>query len=166
MRTQSSAYGMLAAIFSAPGLEIHSDDVLVDVGCGKGRVLNYWLNRRLPNRMIGIELNDDIAVATRARLERYENVKIITGDIAESYPKEGTLFFMYNPFGKETMRSFAENACRMAASGKPIRLAYLNPTCLDVFSSDEWEITRLRSGSADEAVLITHKPVSSNGGNR
>ena len=36
----NTPYFILPIIFD--GI-IHDDDVLVDVGCGKGRVLNWWL---------------------------------------------------------------------------------------------------------------------------
>ncbi|MEJ7639236.1 MAG: class I SAM-dependent methyltransferase, partial [Singulisphaera sp.] len=70
----------------------------MDIGCGKGRVLNFWLERFPNNRIIGVELDDRVADRTRRRLERWRNVKIITGDAVAALPAEGTIFWMFNPF--------------------------------------------------------------------
>src|SRR5262249_40689383 len=56
------------------GLAVTPEDVLVDVGCGLGRVINWWLNLGLANRMIGIELDPDVAQRTRTRLAPFRNV--------------------------------------------------------------------------------------------
>jgi hypothetical protein len=40
-------YHVLRDIFAR--VPVTPDDVLVDVGCGEGRVINFWLSRRLTN---------------------------------------------------------------------------------------------------------------------
>ena len=77
-RSSNVTYYALSLIFK--GETIAPDDVLVDVGCGKGRVLNWWLSKRLPNRIVGLELDPEVAAHTRHRLRKYRNVTIITGD--------------------------------------------------------------------------------------
>jgi len=64
----NSQYSVLPPIFDG---RIGRDDVLVDVGCGKGRVINWWLSRGLRNRIVGIELEPEVASATAKRLARY-----------------------------------------------------------------------------------------------
>ena len=157
MPTQSADYRALKAIFNLPELKIHSEDILVDVGCGKGRVLNYWLSQGLSNRMIGVELNSEIAAKTRTRLMRFHNVKVVTGDIVKCYPRDGTLFFLYNPFRIEIMQSFVEKLRNTALSRKNIRIAYLNSRCLEAFSPDQWQITSLPVGLIEDVVLICPK---------
>ncbi len=72
--------------------------MLVDIGCGKGRVINFWLHQGLTNRLIGLELDPDVATAAQQRLAPYRNVQIIVGDAIENLPTDGTLFYLYNPF--------------------------------------------------------------------
>jgi len=65
-------YYELPRIFSARnGLEITPSDVLVDIGCGKGRVINWWLGLGLGNRIIGLEIEELLAIEARKRLQRY-----------------------------------------------------------------------------------------------
>ena len=45
----------------------------------------------------------------RNRLARYPNVEIITGDATQVLPEDGTLFFLFNPFGPEVMKRFMEH---------------------------------------------------------
>src|SRR5688572_19680524 len=46
-------YHVLRDIFAR--VPFKPDDVLVDIGCGEGRVINFWLSRRVKNPIIGIE---------------------------------------------------------------------------------------------------------------
>jgi len=57
----NTPYAVLPQVFAG---RIGRDDVLVDVGCGKGRVINWWLSRGLRNRMYGIEIDPEVAAAT------------------------------------------------------------------------------------------------------
>src|SRR5580704_16367679 len=63
-------------------INIHPDDVLVDVGCGAGRVLNYWLSLGLPNKLIGIEYDEAVARRTAQTYRKRANVQILSGDAA------------------------------------------------------------------------------------
>src|SRR5262245_7544268 len=95
--TLSTDYPQLKIVFRSDRVPITADDVLVDVGCGKGRVINYWLMSGHRNRMVGIEIDDDIARLPRRRLRRYPNVSILTGDAVALLPADGTKFYLWNP---------------------------------------------------------------------
>jgi precorrin-6B methylase 2 len=69
---------------------IEPNDVLVDVGCGKGRVTNWWLSQGLRNRMVGIELDPDVASATEKRLRRFSNVTILNEDATAWMPDDAS----------------------------------------------------------------------------
>jgi SAM-dependent methyltransferase len=101
--TANSDYGTIRALFRG---RICTSDVLVDVGCGKGRVINAWLLAGYSNQIIGVELDPDVAAQTRARLQRFPNVSIITGDIITTFPDNGTVFYLYNPFTFDIMCKF------------------------------------------------------------
>lgn len=55
-------YSVINTIFSL--VPIGEQDVLVDVGCGKGRVINYWLSQGYTNKMVGLELDPQVAAQT------------------------------------------------------------------------------------------------------
>jgi hypothetical protein len=154
MATQSMDYAQLDYLFRRNELPIHESDVLVDVGCGKGRVINYWLGRGLKNRIIGLELDESIAAKTRLRLARYPNVEIITGDATVNLPEDGTLFFLFNPFGPDVLKRFMEQWKRLPGA----RMIYWYCLHLDVIDLDSsWILEALRTGDPKRAVLIRSK---------
>jgi hypothetical protein len=149
--TMSMDYAQLAYLFSHNELPVHESDVLVDVGCGKGRVINYWLGRGVRNRIIGIELDEEVARATRLRLARHRNVEIVTGDVSQSLPGDGTLFFLFNPFGPEVTRRFMQQLKQRPG----VRIIYWYCLHLDVIEDDPWwHIDQLVTGDHKPAVLI------------
>jgi SAM-dependent methyltransferase len=149
--TQSMDYAQLSYVFDRNKLPIHGSDVLVDVGCGKGRVINFWLGRGYRNRIVGIELDPAIADATRARLRRFTNVEIVTGDATELTPADGTLFFLFNPFGPDVMRRFIGHLKHRPS----VRIIYYYCVHLEVIAGDPfWTVEPLRTGDWKRAVLI------------
>ena len=86
----------------------NSNDVLVDVGCGQGRMINYWLEKKTNNRIVGIENDEGIARATKERLKSYKNVEIICGDATKCTPLDATFIYMFNPFDFETTQKFSD----------------------------------------------------------
>src|SRR5690606_1311287 len=55
-------YDVLATLFRA--VDVHPDDVIVDVGAGKGRALNWFLSRYPGTRLYGIELDPEVCART------------------------------------------------------------------------------------------------------
>lgn len=109
-------------------------DVLVDVGCGAGRVINHWLRLDVPCPIFGLEIDVSVAAATRRRLRRRSNVTIITGDAVENLPPNGTVFFLFNPFDEATMRRFANAVALLAEEAdRTVTILYLNCKYVAVF---------------------------------
>jgi len=132
--TNNIPYLALTLIFRSE--QISADDVLVDLGCGKGRVINWWLGLGLRNQIVGIELDPEVAGQTRHRLRKYSNVRIITGDAIENLPAEGTLIFLFNPFGEATVKRLRDRVVHLHRSGK-IRIYYYNCVHADLFREDD-----------------------------
>jgi ubiquinone/menaquinone biosynthesis C-methylase UbiE len=130
-------YTVLPKIFRL--VKISKADVLVDVGCGKGRVISYWLSRHYRNKMIGLELDEQVAAKTRKQLSRWKNVTIISGNAIQNLPNDGTIFYFYNPFSKEIVEQF-ENKIAEMNKNKPITIIYYNPKSIDVFRNSNWKI--------------------------
>ena len=141
----NSQYSVLPYVFAD---RIGAHDVLVDVGCGKGRVINWWLSQGLRNRMIGIEHNREVAAATAKRLRRYGNVTIVNEDATSWMPDDATVAYMYSPFGVEIMGRFKERVAEEYA-GRGVTLLYWNPQFVEVFLADsrfDTEVHELPSG--------------------
>ena len=131
--TANTSYLALSLLFS--GERITGDDVLVDVGCGKGRVINWWLNRGISNAIIGLELDPEVSARTRDRLRKYPNVTIISGDAVENLPSAGTLFLVANPFDRNVVKRFKERILKLERPDR-IRIFYYNSESADIFAND------------------------------
>jgi len=146
--TTNSQYEDLPHLFAAA--EIGPGDVIVDVGCGKGRVLN-WLVRAYPeNRLYGIELDPAVCADTARRLRRFGNVKVLCGDATELLPPEGTVFYLFNPFDESVMRRF------VSALPEPARVVYYKSKFLEPFREDPTLVVseiELPSGSHESALI-------------
>jgi hypothetical protein len=146
-----SQYHVLRDVFAR--VPIDPSDVLVDIGCGEGRVINFWLSQGLTNPMIGIEAVQAVASATSERYRKYKNVAIMGGDVLDNLPNHGTLFYLYNPFSDETVARFEEAIRPLNA-----RVVYYQNNCMKPFESQHWTIEPIVSkGTVYEfqAALIT-----------
>lgn len=136
--TANTDYGVLPLIFNG---RIHDSDVLVDVGCGKGRVINWWLSQGLRNRIIGIEIDGAVARVTQKRLEGFRNVEIVTGDVIQHLPMEGTLFYLFNPFKAVVVEAFKNRMEQMFPGRRDITILYYNCVHKEIFGLDlNWSV--------------------------
>jgi len=141
--TANSDYEALAHLFAPLRDRIREHSVLVDVGCGKGRVLNFWL-REFPDRQVcGIELDESVAADTARRLSSYPRVRVLQGDVRELIPPEATFFYLFNPFNREVLADFVARlkASPQALQGRQIDILYYNPLHADVFEASDAVIT-------------------------
>jgi SAM-dependent methyltransferase len=132
-----SKYSVLPKIFKLA--KIKKEDVLVDIGCGKGRVINYWLFKRYQNKIIGLELDQKIARQTAKQFSRVDRVTIMPGNALFHIPDDGTFFYFYNPFSFEVV-SELEKILSDRFKNKPIRIIYYNPKSIEVFKNGKWKI--------------------------
>lgn len=135
--TYHTDYSVMPIIFK--NVEIAPETVLVDIGCGKGRVINFWLSKKYTNRIYGLELDPVIASQTAAQFSKWENVKIISGDAISHLPTDGTLFYFYNPFSEEKVKDFENRLADPSQFGK-VQIIYYNPKSLHVFDDSKWQI--------------------------
>jgi hypothetical protein len=121
-------------------VKIMPSDVLVDVGCGAGRVLNYWLSLKLPNKLIGIEYDPDTARRAMQTYRRWSNVEILQGDAVEIAPAcGGTLFYFFNPLMPDGVHRF-----EAAVRGRPVRILYYYPRYPQAFEHDAWRMEHIQ----------------------
>ncbi len=145
----NSDYHALSRIFEN---RIRDSDVLVDVGCGRGRVINWWLTHYPGNDVIGIEVDENIARQTEKRLDKHPNVKIVSGDAIENIPKNGTIFYFYNPFEVAEVEAFKDRLASLFDSSHRILLLYYNCKHLSVFERDPgWRFERVDLGGPKSA---------------
>ena len=152
--TSSAHYGYLARLFSDHNVSIGPDDVLVDVGSGKGRVLNFWLHKGLRNRLVGIEIDERWASFAEQRLHDYPNVEIICGDVFETIPRDGTIFYIFNPFSREVCARFKDLLRDLRGPGADVTLVYYLSQNADLFEDDPaWEVTHVTDNVFHPAII-------------
>ncbi len=112
-------------------VELGASDVFVDIGCGNGRVLCLAARRKV-RKCVGIEYRPALAREAAKNAQslrgRRSPIEIIAHDAADGDFSEGTVFWMFNPFGEQTMRRVVG---RIIASQKThprrVRLVYVRP---------------------------------------
>lgn len=93
------------------GREVTPEDVFVDFGCGKGRVLCQAA--RYPfGRVIGVEISEPLVEIARSNVERSrgrfacESVEVVTADVADfKVPDDLTVAYFYHPFAGSTFET-------------------------------------------------------------
>jgi SAM-dependent methyltransferase len=149
----NSEYDDLPHLFAAAGVAL--DDVIVDVGCGKGRVINWLLSHHPTNRIVGIELDPEICARTAHRLRRRPNVEIRCGDAVELLPPDGTVFYLFNPFDEDVLRRFADRLAGRASRPERVRLVYYNSRFATVLTDDErYEVSAVELPSRSQEAVI------------
>jgi predicted RNA methylase len=128
-------------------------DVVYEIGAGLGRVACAFARRNVL-RVVAVELNPRLAGrirenATRLRGRRC-SLDVRCVDAATASIEEGTVFFLFNPFGAETLRAVLANLERsLQASPRIVRVIYVNPQPEHdpVFANATWlqETGRMRT---------------------
>lgn len=117
-------------------------DVVYDLGSGMGRVVCLFARRRV-KRCVGVELFPslcEIAGENSRRLKgKLSPIEIRQNDVAQADFSSGTVFFLFNPFGAETMRLVLNRIHDSCYKPKqPLRIIYYKDLHADVFESCSW----------------------------
>jgi SAM-dependent methyltransferase len=117
------------------GKNISPEDVFIDFGSGKGRMV-YLAARYYPfKKVIGVEISDNLNLIAKKNLDKHKNklrcrdVEIITTNISEYViPDNITLVYLYDPF-REAL--FVDLIKRLRTSltqyPRSMRIIYRNP---------------------------------------
>jgi SAM-dependent methyltransferase len=97
-------------------------DVFLDVGCGKGRVLAYLLKSHAPCRLCGIEINEISGRTAQEWTQKYDRVDVMIGDAFRLDYNDYTVLFLGRPFLPKTFQQFLESM--EASLTHPITLIY------------------------------------------
>jgi hypothetical protein len=121
------------------GESVSVDDVFIDFGSGKGRMV-YLAARHFPFRkIIGVEISEKLNGIARKNIEknrrrlRSKDIQLVTGNISNYLITDDiTVVYMYNPFGGQ---AFVELIKKLRASlnrrPREMRIIYRNPVMHD-----------------------------------
>jgi len=112
-------------------LALNADDVFVDIGCGKGRVVCRAALRPI-RQVIGVDIDADLCNAAEQNVKSLVGakapVRIINLPAQEFDYLDCTAFFLFNSFGASTLEQVLATIHRsLAANPRSIRFAYVNP---------------------------------------
>ena len=118
--SQSTHYCVLEKVYE--GAEFSPSDRLIDVGCGKGRVLAFLLSRKFPGQLYGVELTEEVAEFCRKWTEKYDNVTVYSGNAFDLDYNDYTVLNLCRPFLPDMFLKFVEKLEDELVH--PIRLFY------------------------------------------
>lgn len=107
--TQSTDYRLLDEAFGT--CPIKKDDVIVDIGCGEGRILSYlYLRGFKDTKMIGVELDPEVTEIAKKRTEKCNNIDVRCANALDCADiiSDASVILMSNPFGEEIVKLFVD----------------------------------------------------------
>jgi len=123
-------------------LPLSPGDHLLDIGCGKGRVLCFFALRRL-RRCSGIEISPSLAEQARSNARhlraRHAPIDVTHADAIDAEIGDASVIYLFNPFSAEVMRPVLrkiENSLR--ARPRALRICYVNPVQGALLEARDW----------------------------
>ena len=104
--SESTCYWALDAIFKEFAFD--QSDSFIDVGCGKGRILAYLTDKKVPCLLTGIELNKEVYDYAKNWAEAYHQISLIHGNAFEQDYNRYTIIFLARPFETEAFHKFTK----------------------------------------------------------
>lgn len=133
-------YSLIWAILH--NLALSSSDVFVDIGCGKGRVICCAARFNIRG-VTGVEISKnlcEIAERNAVRVSRRRApITIINTPAQDCDYLNGTVFYLFNPFGALTLRRVLTKI-QLSVSAHPrlVRIVYVNPQHESLFQAHDW----------------------------
>lgn len=110
-RYEAVSFYMLEKLFAAFE-KISGKTSIVDLGCGKGRMMIVAPHFRF-NNLIGIDFAKEVCEQARANMERIQaqfpdlHWKILNENVEDYHiSQDDSVFFMFNPFDESVLKNF------------------------------------------------------------
>ena len=142
---EALSYECIDSAFASLAIR-RGEDVFLDYGCGKGRVLTVAATRPF-RRVIGVEMLPDLAavaernLSTARRRLRCRETEVVVAD-ASTYrvPPDVTVIFLFNPFRGEVLSAVQQQIHgSLTEHPRCLSLFYINPLeDEDTFATCDW----------------------------
>lgn len=114
---------------------------LLDLGCGKGRVLGIGAAYNFKH-IIGVDFSEPLCIDAKQNAgnlaKKYKDTRfeIVCADAGEyAIPASVTTIFLFNPFDNSVMRKVLKNLkLSIASNPRPVKVLYANPVCKKLFT--------------------------------
>ena len=133
-------YRSLCAL--ARHLKLSPDDHLLDIGCGKGRVLCFFALRRV-RWCSGIEIMRGLAEDARRNARhlrgRRAPIDVTQGDAIGAEIGDATIIYLFNPFSAAVLEPVLRNIeTSLQARPRKLRICYVNPVQGALLDARDW----------------------------
>jgi SAM-dependent methyltransferase len=123
-------------------IQLKPEDIFLDFGCGKGRVILYVSMHRL-KKVVGIELNPELFAMAKNNLEHFKfkktPVELVHGDAVNYSIKDENIFFFFDPFGRKTFQRVIENIRNsLTENPRAVRIVYYGPQYQNFLNEQSW----------------------------
>ncbi|MCE9606310.1 MAG: class I SAM-dependent methyltransferase [Planctomycetia bacterium] len=123
-------------------LALTANDTVVDLGCGKGRVVCVAAQYRI-REAIGVEIDSMLAaqaVSNAERMRRRRSPLRIVCESATAFDySTTTVIVMFHPFGSDTMNEVLDRLHdSLARNPRVVRIVYANPEYCSVLTARSW----------------------------
>ena len=133
-RVWHAASEWLPTLIALRRLRLGPDDVVADLGCGKGAALLLAATQPV-RRVVGVELADELAEAARHNLRlntsrvRARQVDVVTADVLDwQVPDDLTVVYLYSPFVGSLFTQVVQRLIDAHdRAPRPLRLVYNFP---------------------------------------
>jgi len=148
-----------ATLFILSHVGLGPDDVFVDIGCGKGRVL-CSASRLGIREAIGIEVDPHLSQIASANARRVRGrtcpVTVLNLRAEDWDYSKGSVFYLFNPFGAQTMDVVLKRV-KKSWDARPRRLTfiYVNPVHESVVADCSW-LSLANRWHAEEKPFLSH----------
>jgi precorrin-6B methylase 2 len=141
----ANRYGYLAfhtyfSIFDR--LALTPADVVVDLGCGKGRIVCAAATYDI-REAVGVEIDPQLCALAEANAGRLRGrrapLRIVGESAAEFDYDPVTAIVMFHPFGADTMRQVLDRLQEsLARRPRMLRIVYANPALDHLLAAEPW----------------------------
>jgi SAM-dependent methyltransferase len=123
-------------------LKLTNRDIFIDLGCGKGRVVFRVALEKL-KKVIGVEIDKDLIDIARRNLNNLKRrntpIELINSDAATYQISDENIFFIFNPFGYQTLQNVILNIKQsLITHPRKVRIVYYVPEYKDLLDSQDW----------------------------
>jgi hypothetical protein len=99
--------------------------------------------RKKVRKCVGVELSPGLCKVAQENARwlrgRKALIEIVCADAASADLSSGTMYYMYNPFGRATMKDVLRSICvSLSRNPRNITIAYYNSILTDVFKESGW----------------------------
>ncbi len=134
--------------------DVHPDDVFLDIGSGKGRVV-LQAARYGFRRVIGVELSSELNAVAAANVQarrqslRCPDIELVTADVAEyTIPDDVTVVYLYNSIGGGPFAALVDHLVE-SLDRAPRTLRFIYNTALEedtLLASGRFRVVRAARG--------------------